>query len=98
MTTTWRDIAAARGFTDLGDRTWRAPNGQPVAEGFVEAHCRPERIELEALTLGNGEAEGGEVDTPQVDGRRGDVAVPQELADHVQWRARFEHFTGARVA
>jgi hypothetical protein len=34
--TTWREIATGRGFTDLGNRTWTAPNGQTVAEGFVE--------------------------------------------------------------
>ena len=45
--TTWREIATGRGFTDLGNRTWTAPNGQTVAEGFVEAFCQPERMETE---------------------------------------------------
>jgi hypothetical protein len=44
---TWRDIATGRGFTDLGDRTWTAPNGQIVPEGFVAAYCRPERLEAD---------------------------------------------------
>jgi len=48
---TWRHIAKARGFTDLGNRTWTAPNGQTVAEGFVAAYCRPEYVEAERRIL-----------------------------------------------
>jgi len=48
---TWRDIATGRGFTDLGNRTWTAPNGQIVPEGFVAAYCRPERLEAETANL-----------------------------------------------
>ncbi len=47
MTTTWQTIATDRGFTDLGNRTWTAPNGQTVAEGFVAAYCRPEYVAAE---------------------------------------------------
>jgi hypothetical protein len=49
--TTWQTIATDRGFTDLGNRTWTAPNGQTVAEGFVAAYCRPEYVAAEAHAL-----------------------------------------------
>ena len=49
--TTWQTIAADRGFTDLGNRTWLAPNGQTVAEGFVAAYCRPEVVAAETHAL-----------------------------------------------
>ena len=50
--TTWQDIAATRGFTDNGNWTWTAPNGQIVSRGFVAAYCRPELVQVEALALG----------------------------------------------
>ena len=50
--TTWQDIAHDRGFRDNGNRTWTAPNGQTVAEGFVAAYCRPQLIEAERRALG----------------------------------------------
>ena len=40
---TWRLTAKARGFTNLGNGTWLAPNGQRVAEGFVRRVCTPDR-------------------------------------------------------
>jgi hypothetical protein len=49
--TTWQTIAADRGFHDLGNRTWLAPNGQTVAEGFVAAYCRPEVVAAETHAL-----------------------------------------------
>ena len=48
--TTWRDTATGRGFADQGDGTWLAPNGVPVAEGFVEAVTRDIERVLASVT------------------------------------------------